>query len=195
MKSSEEESSVACRIRTREKSSVLALVGIAILIILCLSGCGNQSVTAQVSWAEHYTSLKELKQHSDFVVSGNITQIGDAVQPADGSMVYSDVTLTVDKVVWNAHANKTVPSTIHFHENGGIAGSKTYIVEDDPLYQTDQHVILFFTEYSPGKYRVTSGPTGRFLIDNQQVTPIDPNVKLTPNTDEDTFIKNIEAAN
>ncbi len=110
-------------------------------------------------------------------------------------MIYSDVTLTVKSVFWNAHSQKTVPPTILFHENGGNYNGTTHVIEDDPLYQVGQHVILFFTEYSPGKYRVTGGPTGRFLVENNQVKPIVPNgVQLSPNTNESGFANSVKAA-
>jgi hypothetical protein len=170
-------------------------MGIAILFVICLSGCGNQTVTMHASWAQYYTSFKDLKSHADFAVSGSITQIGAAVQPGDGSMVYSDVTLTVHKVLWNEHPQKSVPSIVHFHENGGTYNGKTYILDDDPMYQTGQQVVLFFTEYSSGQYRVTGGPTGRFLVENNQVKPVVPNgVQLSPNTSVDTFARSVNVA-
>ena len=178
----------------RSKGLILIVAGM--LLLFCLSSCGSQTVTMDASWAQYYTSLKDLKQHSDFAVSGNITHIGSGVQPSDGSMVYSDVTLTVTKVLWNAHPQKVVPSTILFHENGGSYQGKTYTLEDDPLYQTGQHVILFVTEYSPGKYRVAGGPTGRFLVENNQVKPMVSNgIHLTQGTSESNFADNVKAAN
>ncbi len=147
------------------------------------------------SWAQYYTSLKDLKKHADFAVSGDITKIGAGVQPSDGSMVYSNVTLTVKNVSWNAHPQKTVPPTILFHANGGNYNGKTYILDDDPMYHVGQHVVLFFTEYSPGKYRVPGGPTGRFLIENNQVKPIVTNgVQLSPSTDEKSFTNSLTKA-
>ncbi len=187
--------SVFCRIHVGKCSSVLAFAGVAVVLLLCLSGCGSQTVKMDTSWAAYYKSLKELRNHSDFAVSGDITHIGDAVQPGDGSLVYSDVTLTMKSVFWNAHPQKAVPPTILFHENGGTYNGTTYVVEDDPLYQVGQHVVLFFTEYSPGQYRVTGGPTGRFLVENNQVKPIVSNgVQVAPNTDESGFATSVKAA-
>src|SRR6266446_1772843 len=190
--------SVRCRIHPGKRNSLLALAGVAVILLLCLSGCGNgvQTVKTEASWAQYYTSLKDLKHNSDVAVSGDITQIGSTIQPGDVSPVYSDVTLMVKKVFWNAHPQKTVPPTIHFHENGGTYNGTTYVLDDDPLYQIGQHVVLFFTEYSPGKYRVTGGPTGRFIIENNQVKPIVSNgVQLPPNTDENGFANSVNAAN
>jgi len=121
------------RIHSEERNSLLVFVGVVVLLSFCLCGCGgSQTVTTQASWAQYYTSLKDLKYHSDFAVSGDIAHIGDAVQPSDGSMVYSDVTLIVKSVFWNAHSQKTVPPTILFHENGGNYNGTTHVIEDDP---------------------------------------------------------------
>ena len=191
--------SVHCRMHVENRNSLLAFVGIAAILLLSLSACGsgteNQTGRADASWSQYFKSLKDLKHNSDFAVSGDITSIGAAVQPSDGGFVYSDVTLTVKRVFWSAHPSKTVPSTVLFHQNGGAYNGKTYALEDDPLYQVGQHVVLFFTEYSPGKYRVTGGPTGRFLIENNQVRPLVSNgVQLASNTDENEFAKMTSAA-
>lgn len=177
----------------RCNSLVLALL--TCLLAFCLSACGGQTITMHASWAEYYTTLKDLKLHSDFAVSGQITQIGSGVKPGDGP-VYSDVTLTVKQVLWNAHEQKAVPPTIEFHENGGTYNNNKYVVDDDPLYAVGQHVVLFFTEYSPGKYRVTGGPTGRFLVENNQVKPIAADgVRLSQGTDVSSFTSNLQTSN
>lgn len=189
--------SVSCRLRSRQYNCSLTFAGVVVFLLLCLSGCGNQTVIGHVSWAQYYTSFKDLKLHSDFAVSGTITQIGTAVKPADGSFPYSDVTLSVKSVLWNAHPQKTVPPTLLFHENGGKAqDGTTYVIEDDPLYQVGQQVILFFTEYSPGQYRVTGGPTGRFVTESKQVKPIVPNgVQLSSGMNENGFENTLKTAN
>ena len=186
------------RLSFGNRSYLLPLLGTMVVLGICLSGCGsgNQTVKVDVSWAQHYTSFKDLKHNSDIAINGDVTNIGDSVKPVDGSLVYSDVTVTVTKVLWNAHSQKTVSPTILFHENGGTYQGTTYIVNDDPLYQVGQHVILFFTEYSPGNYRVAGGPTGRFLVTNGVVKPITSDgVQLAPNTNEHQFAQALNAAN
>ena len=181
-----------------KRNYILTLLGTMVVLGICLIGCGsgNQTVKVDVSWAQHYTSLKDLKHNSDLAISGDITNIGASVKPVDGSLVYSDVTVTVTKVLWNTHSEKTVPPTILFHENGGTYQGTTYVVNDDPLYQVGQHVVLFFTEYSPGNYRVAGGPTGRFLVANGVVKPISPDgVQLAQNTNENQFAQSLNAAN
>lgn len=182
----------------RNRSYLLPLLATMVVLVICLSACGSENRTVKVdaSWAQHYTSLKDLKHNTDLAISGDVTSIGTAVKPADGSLVYSDVAVTVTQIVWNAHSQQSVPSTIHFHENGGTYQGTTYVVDDDPLYQVGQHVILFFTEYSPGQYRVAGGPTGRFLVTNGVVKPITSDgVQLSPNMNESQFVTALNAAN
>ena len=188
------------RLSVGKRNYILTLLGTMVVLGICLSGCGsgNQTVKVDVSWAQYYTSLKDLKHNSDIAISGNVTNIGASVKPVDGdgSLVYSGVTVTVTKVLWNAHSQKTVPTTILFHENGGTYQGTTYVVNDDPLYQVGQHVVLFFTEYSPGNYRVAGGPTGRFLVANGVVKSIaSEGVQLAPYTNENQFVQALNAAN
>ncbi len=182
-----------------EAARLVLFLAVLLTFALCMSGCGdanNQKVIGHASWAEHATSLKALKHYADFAVSGEITRVGPLVKPADKSFPYSEVALTVSNVLWNAHPQKNVPSTVTFHENGGKDQDGTmYIMEDDPLYQVGQHVVLFIEEYNPGKYVVAGGPTGRFVIENNSVKPIAGNgVQLPSNMNENTLSNSLRTA-
>jgi hypothetical protein len=131
-----------------------------------------RKVTYHASWAEYYTSMADLKANADIAVLGTVSSIGATEQPTPNGPVYSLVTLDVERTPFaRASGSSAMPATVSFVETGGTLGGVTYELEDDPLFKVGDHVLMFFTEYSPGKYRVTGGPTGRFTVSGGVVTP------------------------
>ncbi|HEU5374733.1 MAG TPA: hypothetical protein VFV38_04775 [Ktedonobacteraceae bacterium] len=181
-----------------------SLVGFSLLftlifsLLLTLVACAPSSsspqvVTLDASWAEYYTSLSDLKQHSDIAVRGTISYIAPTVKPANGP-VYSMVTVKISQAIWNRHHTPVSP-TITFEQTGGTYNHVTYQVSDDPLFHVGDQVILFFKEYSPGKYRISGGPTGRFSIQNGVVRPIvSDGVKLSGSPDASHFAAELQAS-
>lgn len=189
----------------REARKRVSLVSLILLFastscsLVLLSACSSSSttprvVTLEASWAEYYTSLKDLKQHTDIAVLGSISSIAPAVKPADGGPVYSMVTVTVNRVLWK-HNQSTSPSAITFQQTGGTYKNVTYQISDDPLFHIGDQTILFFTEYSPGKYRVSGGPTGHFSVENGMVRPIvSDGAQLPASTDVSHFVTALQSS-
>lgn len=123
------------------------------------------------SWAEYYRSMTDLKQHCDFGIVGTVSVVAPAVKPQIGP-VYQMVTVNVDHVAWTKSASYSVPATVTFEQTGGVYQNVTYIVDDDPLFQLGESVVVFFKEYSPGHYRVAGGPTGRFSLSGDAVSAV-----------------------
>jgi hypothetical protein len=134
----------------------------------------NQSpsvVKMGASWAEYHRSMSALKQHADFAIVGEVSAIAPAAKP-DAGPVYQMVTLKVNQVAWTNRHDYQVPATVTFEQTGGTYQNVTYTVDDDPLFRVGEQVVVFFKEYSPGLYRVSGGPTGRFSLANSGVTPV-----------------------
>jgi hypothetical protein len=99
------------------------------------------------------------------------------------------VTVTVERTPWARAQSTSVPTSMTFEQTGGTYQGVTYQVDDDPLFHVGDRAVLFFTEYGPGKYRVTGGPTGRFGIVGGQVRPtVADGVQVGPGTGESAFI-------
>jgi hypothetical protein len=130
-----------------------------------------RTVMMGASWAEYYRSMPELKKNSDFGVAGSISAIAPATK-ADAGWVYQMVTVSADRVVWNSTASFQVPAAVTFKQTGGTYQNITYVMDDDPLFKIGDQVVLFFRQYSPGLYRVSGGPTGRFHVTSAGVRAI-----------------------
>ncbi len=131
-----------------------------------------QVVKYGASWAQYCRSMKDLKGYADIAVMGVVSEVAPAVQPTADGPVFSTVTLAVASMPWSRVLTTPMPETVSFVETGGTYQGVTYEVEDEPLLQVGDRVLIFFTEYSPGKYRVTGGPTGRFSVAGGVVKPI-----------------------
>ncbi len=152
-----------------------------------------QKVVMEASWAEYYGSMAELKSHGDLAVVGTISAIAPTVQRERGP-VFSMVTLTVARTLWTRSSTTATPATVTFEETGGTFNGVTYEIEDDPLYNVGDRLVMFFTEYSPGQYRVTGGPTGRFTVAGNSVVPtVKDGVQLEPGATESTFLATIQS--
>jgi hypothetical protein len=151
-------------------------------------------VTYRASWAAYYTSVADLKANADIAVLGTVSSIGAAEQTTPNDPVYSLVTIDVERTPWaRASGTAAMPATVSFIETGGVLGGVTYELDDDPLFQVGDHVLVFFTEYSPGKYRVTGGPTGRFTVSGTVVKPtIKDGVQIPAGTTASSFLTSLQ---
>ncbi len=168
------------------------------------SSSAPRKVVYAASWAEYYTSVADLKSHADLAVVGTVSSIAPAEQPTANGPVYSIVTLDVESSPWSralgtampagGKASATIPATVSFIETGGTYQGVTYEIDEDPLLQVGDRALMFFTEYSPGKYRVTGGPSGRFSVKGGVVTPIAQNgVMVSAGTSESSFVSSVQS--
>ncbi|HZU67989.1 MAG TPA: hypothetical protein VFA09_11995 [Ktedonobacteraceae bacterium] len=186
--------------RIFRRVSIVLLSGFAIWGTLLLSGCTSASqpaqgqkmttVTIYPSWSRLYQDLKSLKHDSDVAVSGTIMGISKTIPSP--SLVMTDFTFQIQKILWDPH--KRINSTsIIVQQEGGVTNNTRYVAEDDPLFQVGEEAVLFLHEFSPGNYYVVGGPTGRFLIRGEVVKPINnEGLSLPSNLSESTFYTEIQ---
>lgn len=158
------------------KSELVVILAAAILV--SVSGCTvgapeNTSAepTGKVlspSWAEAYSSVKEMTAHADAVVVGKVTNaLGTTVK--DG-IPYTDFTYEVQTSVKGKHL---ASSEIQIHQTGGSVDGMIEVVDGDPLLVVGQKSLLYLRQYEEGKYFIIGGPTGRMLVDKEnKVSPM-----------------------
>jgi hypothetical protein len=140
------------------------------------------------SWATYYRTLSELKAHASIGVLGNIVGLSNT-SVKTGEPAYRMITIQVERAIHKKSNSGEVPDTITFMQTGGEVDGIGYFVDDDPLFQNNERVILFFDEYQPGNYRIAGGPTGRFTVDDlgNVNTIARDGVPVAPGTSVDTF--------
>lgn len=180
--------------------SILAL-GLALCVGSVISGCAQSSQTQgaqtqgsvvylDASWPRAYHDLGSLKKDSDIAVAGSIT--GIANQTVDQNIPYTDFTFQVSQTIVDPK-HLVTGSTITIHQTGGVLNKQQFEVKDDPLFHVGEQAVLFLHEYSPGKYFVVGGPTGRFAVLNGLVNAMSPQgVQLAKPVPEATFATQIQ---
>jgi hypothetical protein len=181
------------------------LIGLSVLFIACGSATtrsvSQTSPTAglpvtthlSVSWAVEYRDLGDLKKASDLVVIGSIS--GIAASTINRGIPFTDFGVAKISVIYDSKSRGAVTSLI-LHQTGGTVNGQLLQVDDDPLFQVGDDVILFLHEFSPGHFYVVGGPTGRFVVNNDgTVHPINgQGVALATSTTKAQFILQIQQA-
>jgi hypothetical protein len=152
---------------------------IAFILVAGVGGCsssgtGNPGTTKdgiQVSWAEHYSTVAELKKHTDVAVHGTVTKLVETTKDAKG-IPFTIYQLTVsDVIVDRKHQLSGANPTVTIKQTGGVVDGSTVQVDDDPMFAVGDEVVLFLAEGSPGLYRVIGGPNGRYVVVGGKVKP------------------------
>jgi hypothetical protein len=140
----------------------------------CASGKPSQRhVTLSPSWAAEYQSLSALAQNADLAVQGEVERT-IRVTTDEHQIPYTDSGFTVQRILLRPRSGSPVAvgTTLDIHQTGAASSHVITEVDDDPLFRVGDQAVLFLHEYSPGKYFVIGGPTGRFSIVNGAVKPI-----------------------
>lgn len=144
-----------------------------------VSGGAAQGHGGMASLAEYYSSLWDLKQHSDLAVLGRV----DAIEVDAHEIGNPDrVTASVTQVLWQAvpaEPPKSVAFLLLSGEDEDGEGVRPKV--------SDQFIV-FLKEFAPGMYRESGAGSGRFRVDGGIVKPVVSNaVQLDPGTDVATF--------
>jgi hypothetical protein len=151
--------------------------------LLALSACGQQTsaanqqpsytktVNIEASWAIAYNDVKSAKAASDAVLLGTIESVKSVTGGGSAAgVVATDFVFKIEQTIVDAH-HLLHGSTIIIHQTGGITNDTKYEVSDDPLFQVNEHALLFLRIYQPGYAFVVGGPSGRFIVENNLVKP------------------------
>lgn len=203
------------RTRRLSRSNGLALlvIGASLVgVLVGFSGCGATAASSlqslpvsqdqhyshkaamDASWSVSYTDLKSLKAASTVVIEGNIVAVASATLDTATNIPYTDFTVSIAKVVYDPQGHVHGAAAI-VHQTGGIVNDTLHQIDDDPLFQVGEHVVLFLHEYDPGKYYVVGGPTGRFEVRSGVVSAASTRgVALPPSTSIDAFLTQVHDA-
>ncbi|WIG59519.1 MAG: hypothetical protein OJF49_002266 [Ktedonobacterales bacterium] len=190
----------------RRGGRVSALVWV--MALASLAGCAQMTQQTQqptlntpkvvyiaASWAQSYRDVKSLKRDADIAVAGTIASMAGTSGDAVG-VVATDFVFSISRAIYNPHG-QTLGATITLHQTGDTISNTPYPyeMEDDPLFQPGEQLVLFLHEYSAGHYYVIGGPTGRFEVRSGVVLPATgAGVQLAPSTSLDAFVTMIQQA-
>src|SRR5487761_609016 len=169
----------------------------AVIVLLAMLACGPGAQTGEVThldadWAILYHDLGQLKLDSDLAVAGTFTSMSG--QTEQTGIPYSDFVLTVNRTIYDPK-HRPSTSTVLVHQTGGTVNGHVAQIADDPLFKVGERVVLFLHEYSPGRYFVVGGPSGRFELQaDGTVRPFnDEGVRMTAMSEE-AFVGEVDKA-
>lgn len=157
------------------------LFSIVLGFLIALSSCGQQpsssgqsssstrTVSIDASWSTLYEDVKSAKTAADVVVLGTIESVKDVTQSGP-SLIFTDFVFNIERSIVDPH-HLLQSSAIIIHQTGGVVNGVKYEVDDDPLFQINEHALLFLHIYQPGYAFVIGGPSGRFIVQNGMVQP------------------------
>lgn len=209
------------------KNTYLCLIALMVLAPLgvgLISGCSSNldalrfegsAVIGRASWLKSFQDLEEMATDSDLVVKGTVVAVVQPSRVIGGpnpprkvkeagirpGVLFTDYILLVEQVL---KGQTLVHGTITVVQTGGIYNGITYYMEDDPLFQIGEHVVLFLHDISGDpihapntqKYVLNGTPQARFRTTYGRVAPIltdDSFVAEFAGMSEGDFIRAIQA--
>lgn len=134
----------------------------------------EDTVLLEASWATGYADLASLMADADVVVIGSVDRLlgtntdARTAGSVTSTLIFSDYAFSVERVLKGAVSTPTIT----IHQTGGTSNGKTQEVIDDPIFVVDERYVLFLREFSAGNYFVIGGPSGRFIVRNDQVSSL-----------------------
>lgn len=190
-----------------KRQLIIALVLVAGVAGGCAnSGTGNSGTTTgaasgeqhsvglDASWAQHYSTVAELKKHTDVAVHGTITKLIETTKDAKG-IPATTYELTVSNVILDRkHQLSAAKPTLTIRQSGGVVNGVTYQVTDDPMFAVGDELVLFLAEGSTGLYHVIGGPNGRYAVDGGKVKAFNAETAAAPEAPVSSFITTVKGS-
>jgi len=139
-------------------------MGLTLICALALS----ISTLSLTHWSAGQTkALKtdELTSRSEVIVAGKVNALRSE-WTGDKSRIQTSVTITVDETMKGAVEGGTLTVVIPGGEVDGVGEWYSHSAG----FKTDEEVVVFAVKDQTGKYRVTSGDRGKFLVERDAVT-------------------------
>lgn len=189
-------------------SRLVGFILMGVLVVLCVllfGACAEGNGTAtqatptivkmDASWHIRYADVKSAKQDPDL----NVILVGTvlSLKPAQMSngIVTTDAVFRVSHIAWNPQ-KLPIGATILVRAPGGTIGNTRYEIDDFPMYRVGEQEILFLhVDQSTGLAGTLGGPSGRLLVQNGIVKPLNAEgMNMPPNTSENAFLASIPSA-
>lgn len=173
--------------------AVVALTFVAVLVIgsFAYSSHANNAQTTYLSasWEYNYKDVKEISNASDLIALVKVDGVEDTF--VDQNVPYTEFKVDVVNPVYNTNEgdNLTILMT-----GGEIKGRVTEL-QDDPLLQSGDEILIFCKQNTDGTYRILSGPQGRLVYNDGKLNSLNvSNARVkAANSASNINIQNVDA--
>jgi len=147
-------------------------IGTTLVCALALS-ISTPSLTHLSAGQAKTLKTDELTSRSEVIVAGKVNAL-KSEWTADKSRIQTRVTIAVDETMKGSVEGGTLTVVIPGGEVDGVGEWYSHTVG----FKTDEEVVVFAMKDKTGKYRVTAGERGKFLVekDAESGSRIIPNV-------------------
>jgi hypothetical protein len=157
----------------KKNKKIIAVVALSFVAVLFLgsvvynSHANNvQTTYLSASWEYNYKDVKEISNASDLIALVKVDGVKDT--SVDQNVPYSEFKVDVVNPVYNTNKgdNLTILMT-----GGEIKGRVTEL-QDDPLLQSGDEILIFCKRNTDGTYRILSGPQGRLVYNDGKLNSL-----------------------
>lgn len=117
-----------------------------------------------------YSSLSEVKEASDLIIVGRVTgaEFWRLVldEPQFAPLPMTDFTVKIEQVILGDTEGLT---SITVEMTGGTLEDETWVIRGNPLMKVSNRNVLFLRRVEKGRYILSGGPTGRYIIEKGRV--------------------------
>jgi len=144
------------------------------LFLICALAIGIATLSSSSESVGQTKSLKtnELTGQSEVIVVGKVNAMKSEWNK-DKSRIQTNVTIAVDETMKGAVEGGTLTVVIPGGEVDGVGEWYSHSV----AFKTEEEVVVFAAKDKAGKYRVTSGERGKFIVAKEVKT----GAKIIPN--------------
>ena len=130
------------------------------------------TVITFADWVDVYSSVEELAKASDGIIIGKLVDSYVWEYPLENKhvpLLFTYYTVEVQSVI----TGEITEDVISVYVDGGIRNGVEYTIEDSPLPNIDDTMILFLWKTPEKAYTTRGGPQGRFKIVDGKVYATD----------------------
>lgn len=156
------------------KKKTIPVFIVLLIVILALGfymyfGKGKNEKNVEymsASWAYNYSDVEEMAHSSDLIALVTVQDIESVV--TENSVPYTTYSVKVDTPIYNSESGEV----FSIFMTGGETDEKIIEIEDDPLLQPGDEILVFCKENADGTYRTLSGSQGRLIYEDGKINSL-----------------------
>jgi hypothetical protein len=122
----------------------------------------KETVRMTADWVQTYSSVEAMAKDTEYIIIGKL--IDSYVWEYPKEYKHVPLLFTYYKVEVLSEIKGEMENVISVYVDGGVQNGKEYIIEDSPLLNVGDTMILFLMNGSNEDYTTVGGPQGRFKV-------------------------------
>jgi len=150
---------------------ILIIIGAGTITVFNLYGHSQEKKDTIVSALLIKLTPEEIVNQSDGIIIGTVKDLQTAKVPSNFRSEKKDIVtnavISVEKYLFNPK-NLSL-SDVTVQTVGGTIGNESMTMEDSPVFEKGQRVVVFLRQENNNTFTVFGGPQGKYTINNDNV--------------------------